>query len=78
MYEFKALAENVYVFVQPALVWYSTAGVIVGERDVIVVDSLTNSGKHFSGVRFVSTNQGFISSLFFVLQPLLWFLLPLL
>ncbi len=42
MYEFKALAENVYVFVQPALVWYSTAGVIVGERDVIVVDSLTN------------------------------------
>lgn len=42
MYEFKELAENVYVFVQPALVWYSTAGVIVGERDVIVVDSLTN------------------------------------
>jgi cyclase len=42
MYEFKKLAENVYVFVQPALIWYSTAGVIVGDRDIVVVDSLTN------------------------------------
>ena len=42
MYEFKELAENVYVFVQPALVWYSTAGVIVRDSDVVVVDSLTN------------------------------------
>lgn len=42
MYEFKESAKNVYVFVQPALIWYSTSGVIVGEQDVIVVDSLTN------------------------------------
>jgi len=42
MHEFRELAENVYVFVQPALIWHSTSGVIVGERAVIVVDSLTN------------------------------------
>ena len=42
MYEFKELAKNAYAFVQPALVWHSTAGVIVGDRDVTVVDSLTN------------------------------------
>jgi glyoxylase-like metal-dependent hydrolase (beta-lactamase superfamily II) len=41
MHEFRKLAENVYVFVQPALIWYSTAGVIVGERDIVVIDSLT-------------------------------------
>lgn len=43
MPEFRKLAQDVYVFVQPPLVWYSSAGVIVGERDVIVVDSLTNA-----------------------------------
>ncbi len=42
MYEFRKLAENVCVFVQPALIWYSTAGVIVRDRDAVVVDSLTN------------------------------------
>jgi len=42
MYEFKELARNVYAFIQPALIWYSNAGVIVGDRDVIVIDSLTN------------------------------------
>lgn len=42
MHEFRELAKNVYAFVQPALIWYSAAGVIVGERDVIVVDSLIN------------------------------------
>jgi glyoxylase-like metal-dependent hydrolase (beta-lactamase superfamily II) len=42
MYELRKLAENVYVFVQPALIWHSTAGVIVRDRDVVVVDSLTN------------------------------------
>ena len=42
MYEFRELAENIYAFVQPALVWHSNAGVIVGDRHVIVVDSLTN------------------------------------
>jgi glyoxylase-like metal-dependent hydrolase (beta-lactamase superfamily II) len=42
MYEFRKLADNVYVYIQPALIWYSTAGVIVGDRGVVVVDSLTN------------------------------------
>ncbi len=42
MHEFRELAENVYAFIQPALIWYSTAGVIVGNKDVIVIDSLTN------------------------------------
>jgi cyclase len=42
MHEFKELAENVYAFVQPAIIWHSTSGVIVGDRDVIVIDSLTN------------------------------------
>jgi glyoxylase-like metal-dependent hydrolase (beta-lactamase superfamily II) len=42
MHEFKKLAENVYAFVQPALIWYSTAGVIVGEKDIVVIDSVTN------------------------------------
>jgi cyclase len=42
MYEFRELAKNVYAFVHPALIWHGTAGVIVGDRDVTVVDSLTN------------------------------------
>ncbi len=43
MPEFRRLAKDVYVFLQPPLIWYSSAGVVVGERDVIVVDSLTNA-----------------------------------
>jgi cyclase len=42
MPEFRKLANGVYAFLQPPLVWYSSAGVIIGDRDVIVVDSLTN------------------------------------
>lgn len=37
------LAKDIYAFLQPPLVWYSSAGVIVGDRDVIVIDSLTNA-----------------------------------
>lgn len=43
MPEFRKLAKDVYAFLQPPLVWYSSAGVIIGDRDVIVVDSLTNA-----------------------------------
>jgi len=43
MTEFRRLAEGVYAFLQPPLVWYSSAGVVVGDRDVIVVDSLANA-----------------------------------
>src|SRR5512144_1994686 len=43
MPEFRKLAKDVYTFLQPPLVWYSSAGVIIGDRDVIVVDSLTNA-----------------------------------
>jgi glyoxylase-like metal-dependent hydrolase (beta-lactamase superfamily II) len=43
MAEFLRLAEDIYAFLQPPLVWYSNAGVIIGERDVMVVDSLTNA-----------------------------------
>ncbi len=43
MSEFRKLAKDVYVFLQPPLVWYSSSGIIVGDRDVIVVDSLTNA-----------------------------------
>lgn len=43
MSEFRKLAKDVYAFLQPPLVWYSSAGVIVGDRDVIVVDSLTSA-----------------------------------
>jgi glyoxylase-like metal-dependent hydrolase (beta-lactamase superfamily II) len=43
MPEFQKLAKDVYVFLQPPLIWYSSAGVIIGVRDVIVVDSLTNT-----------------------------------
>ncbi len=43
MPEFRELARNVYAFLQPPLIWYSSAGVIVGEKDVILVDSLANA-----------------------------------
>jgi len=43
MTEFRKLAQDVYVFLQPPLICYSSAGVIIGDRDVIVVDSLTNA-----------------------------------
>jgi glyoxylase-like metal-dependent hydrolase (beta-lactamase superfamily II) len=43
MPEFRKLAKEVYAFLQPPLICYSSAGVIVGDRDVIVVDSLTNA-----------------------------------
>lgn len=43
MPEFRRLAKDVYAFLQPPLIWYSSCGVLVGERDVIVVDSLTNA-----------------------------------
>lgn len=43
MTEFRQLAKDVFAFLQPPLVWYSTAGVIIGDRYVIVVDSLTNA-----------------------------------
>ena len=43
MPEFRKLAKDVYAFLQPPLICYSSAGVIVGDRDVIVVDSLTNA-----------------------------------
>jgi len=43
MSEFRKLAKDVYVFLQPPLIWYSSAGVIIGDKDVIVVDSLTNA-----------------------------------
>ncbi len=42
MHEFRRLAKEVYAFLQPPLVCYSSTGVIIGDRDVIVVDSLTN------------------------------------
>ena len=43
MPEFRQLAKDVYAFLQPPLICYSSAGVIVGDREVIVVDSLTNA-----------------------------------
>ncbi len=43
MAELRQLASGVHAFLQPPLICYSSAGVIVGERDVIVVDSLTNA-----------------------------------
>jgi len=43
MPEFRNLAKGVYAFLQPPLICYSSAGVIIGDRDVIVVDSLTNA-----------------------------------
>jgi glyoxylase-like metal-dependent hydrolase (beta-lactamase superfamily II) len=43
MHEFRKLSDGVYAFLQAPLVWYSSAGVIIGDRDVVVVDSLTNA-----------------------------------
>jgi glyoxylase-like metal-dependent hydrolase (beta-lactamase superfamily II) len=43
MPEFRELAKDVYAFLQPPLICYSSAGVIIGDSDVIVVDSLTNA-----------------------------------
>jgi len=43
MAEFRQLAKDVYAFLQPPLIWYSSAGVIIGDKDAIVVDSLTNA-----------------------------------
>src|SRR5512136_2695454 len=43
MPEFRKLAKDIYAFLQPPLICYSSAGVIMGDRDVIVVDSLTNA-----------------------------------
>src|SRR5512147_644372 len=43
MPEFRKLAKDVYAFLQPPLICCSSAGVIVGDRAVIVVDSLTNA-----------------------------------
>jgi glyoxylase-like metal-dependent hydrolase (beta-lactamase superfamily II) len=43
MPELRELARDVYAFLQPPLICHSSAGVIVGDRDVIVVDSLTNA-----------------------------------
>jgi len=43
MPELRKLAKDVYAFLQPPLICYSSAGVIIGDRDVIVVDSLTNA-----------------------------------
>lgn len=43
MPEFRKLAKDVYAFLQPPLICYSSVGVVVGDRDVIVVDSLTNA-----------------------------------
>ena len=43
MPEFRKLAKGVYAFLQPPLICYSSAGVIIGDRDVIVIDSLTNT-----------------------------------
>ena len=43
MSEFRKLAKDIYAFLQPPLIWYSSAGVIIGDRDVIIVDSLTNA-----------------------------------
>ena len=43
MPEFRKLTKDVYAFLQPPLVWYSSAGVIIGDLDAIVVDSLTNA-----------------------------------
>jgi glyoxylase-like metal-dependent hydrolase (beta-lactamase superfamily II) len=43
MPEFRKLAKDVYAFLQPPLICYSSAGVVIGDGDVIVVDSLTNA-----------------------------------
>jgi len=43
MHEFRKIAKDVYAFLQPPLVCYNSAGVIIGDPDVILVDSLTNA-----------------------------------
>ena len=43
MPEFRKLAKDIYALLQPPLICYSSAGVIIGDPDVIVVDSLTNA-----------------------------------
>ena len=43
MSDFRRLAPGVYVFIQPPLLCYSSAGVIIGPEDVIVIDSLANA-----------------------------------
>ncbi len=43
MAEFRKLTEDVYAFLRPPLIWYSSAGVIIGDSNVIVVDSLSNA-----------------------------------
>jgi hypothetical protein len=41
--EMKELAPGVYAFLQPHLGWFvSNAGLIVGKKEAIVIDSLTN------------------------------------
>jgi cyclase len=54
MHEFRKLSEGVYAFLQPALIWYSNAGVIVGDKDVIVIDSLTNKAMTVSLLEEIS------------------------
>jgi hypothetical protein len=57
MHEFRKLSEGIYAFLQPALIWYSNAGVIVGDRDVIKKNwqgrSLTRN--------FLTSSRSFIS-----------------
>ena len=43
MADLRKLAKDIYVFLESTLVWYSSAGAIIGDRDAIVVDSLTNA-----------------------------------
>ena len=40
MAEFRKLEKDIYSFLQPPLICYSSARVIIGDRDVIVVDHL--------------------------------------
>lgn len=42
MARLQCLTNNVFSFIQDPLVWYSNAGVVVGEKYILVVDSLTN------------------------------------
>lgn len=44
--EMKELARGVYAFLQPHLGWFvSNAGLIVGKKEAIVIDSLTNKSQ---------------------------------
>jgi cyclase len=40
--EMKELAKGVYAFLQPGGAWISNSGLVVGEKDAVVIDSLTN------------------------------------